>query len=162
MEKKDLCLVCQVTPSWSQICKEVQKPCCSRRPGWLSFLDDNHFYLPEISKYFFWGGLAPAHQVIKKLRMDHVWVYTLYFTSCCNAIECDKKSKSACQLLKFWMHVLGREINIFTENLFLVSKLKKVTISFQIGLFSHKKSHLPNSTRNRFATWQRSKCNVYC
>ena len=25
----------------------------------------------------FGGGLAPAHQVIKKLKMDHLWVYTL-------------------------------------------------------------------------------------
>ena len=30
----------------------------------------------------FGGGLAPAHQVIKKLKMDHLWVYTLYPTSC--------------------------------------------------------------------------------
>ena len=26
-------------------------------------------------------GMAPAHQVIKKLKMDHLWVYTLYPTS---------------------------------------------------------------------------------
>ena len=25
--------------------------------------------------------MAPAHQVIKKLKMDHLWVYTLYPTS---------------------------------------------------------------------------------
>ena len=30
----------------------------------------------------FGGELAPAHQVIKKLKMDHLWVYTLYPTSC--------------------------------------------------------------------------------
>ena len=24
----------------------------------------------------FGGGLAPVHQVIKKLKMDHLWVYT--------------------------------------------------------------------------------------
>ena len=29
-----------------QICKEVQKPCCGRGPGWLSFLE-------ECPKYFF-------------------------------------------------------------------------------------------------------------
>ena len=27
----------------------------------------------------FGGGLAPVQQVIKKLKMDHLWVYTLYF-----------------------------------------------------------------------------------
>ena len=29
----------------------------------------------------FGGGVASAHQVIKKLKMDHLWVYTLYPTS---------------------------------------------------------------------------------
>ena len=69
----------------------------------------------------FGGGVAPAHQVIKKLKMDHLWVYTLYPTSGRNGYRLkiidkkknDKKSKSTCQLLKFWMYVLGREINIF-------------------------------------------------
>ena len=46
MVKKPICLACQVTPSSSQICKEVQKPCCGKGPGWLSFLD-------ECPKYFF-------------------------------------------------------------------------------------------------------------
>ena len=35
----------------------------------------------------FGGGLAPAHQVIKKLKMDHLLVYTLYPTSCCNCYK---------------------------------------------------------------------------
>ena len=30
------------------------------------------------------GGLAPVQQVIKMLKMDHLWVYTLYPTSCRN------------------------------------------------------------------------------
>ena len=54
--------------------------------------------------------MAPAHQVIKKLKMDHLWVYTLYPTSSRN--ECDEK-KGACQLLKFGIRVLDRPINIF-------------------------------------------------
>ena len=50
----------------------------------------------------FGGGLAPVHQVIKKLKMDHLWVYTLSVPlHAATATECDKKSKSACQLLKF-------------------------------------------------------------
>ena len=31
------------------------------------------------------------------------------------ATECDKKTKRACQSLKFWIHVLDREINIFKK-----------------------------------------------
>ena len=33
MAKKYICLVCQITPSSSQICKEVKKPCCGRGLG---------------------------------------------------------------------------------------------------------------------------------
>ena len=33
--KKKIRLVCQVTPSSSQICKEVQKPCCGRGAGMI-------------------------------------------------------------------------------------------------------------------------------
>ena len=42
-EKKKRCLVCQVTPSSSQICKEVQKPYCGR--------DDYLFWMS--AQYFF-------------------------------------------------------------------------------------------------------------
>ena len=55
MAKKALCLVCQVTPSSSQICKELQTPCCGRGPGWLSFLDEcpkrYFFQLRKLNKY---------------------------------------------------------------------------------------------------------------
>ena len=74
------------------------------------------FQLPKLNKYCLGIELDPAHQVIKKLKMDHLWVYTLYPTSCRNgATECDKKKKikRAYQLLKFWIHVLEREIYIF-------------------------------------------------
>ena len=88
-KKKHLGLVCQVTVSSSQIYREVQKPCCGRGPGLLSFLDECpkyiFFQLPKLNKY--WLGqveLAPAHQVIKKLKMDHLWVYTPYPTPCRN------------------------------------------------------------------------------
>ena len=45
--------------------------------------------------------LDPAHQVIKKLKMDHLWLYTLYPNSCRKGYKNDKKTKRACQLLKF-------------------------------------------------------------
>ena len=82
--------------------------------GWMPEI--NFFQLPKLNKYCLGVELAPAHQVIKKLKMDHLWVYTLYPTSGRNGYRLkiiDKKSKSTCQLLKFWMYVLGREINIF-------------------------------------------------
>ena len=67
---KKICLVCQVTPSSSQICKEVQKPCCGRGQEWLSFLDECpkyiFFQLPKLNKYCLGVELAPAHQVIQK------------------------------------------------------------------------------------------------
>ena len=46
--KKSLYLICQVTLSSSQISEEVQKPCCRRGPGWLSFVDECPKYI-----YFF-------------------------------------------------------------------------------------------------------------
>ena len=47
---QDFYLVWQLTPSSFQICKELQKPCCGRGPGWLSFLD-------ECPKYIFFSCL---------------------------------------------------------------------------------------------------------
>ena len=67
MQKKNLCLVCQLTPSLFRICKEVQKSYCGRGPGLLSFL-------PKLNKCCLGVELDPAHQVIKKLKMDHLWV----------------------------------------------------------------------------------------
>ena len=81
---KKLCLVCQVTPSSSQICKEVQKPYCGR-DDYLFWMSAQYFFqLPKLNKYCLGAELAPAHQVIKELNMDHLWVYTLYSTSCRN------------------------------------------------------------------------------
>ena len=42
------------------------------------------FQLPKLNKYCLGIEQDPAHQVIKKLKMDHLWVYTLYPTSCRN------------------------------------------------------------------------------
>ena len=42
------------------------------------------FQLPKLNKYCLGIELDPAHQVIKKLKMDHLWVNTLYPTSCRN------------------------------------------------------------------------------
>ena len=84
---KKLFLVCQVTPSSSQICKEVQKPCCGRGPDDYLFWimpKISFFQLSKLNKYCLGVELAPAHQVIKKLKLDHLWVYTLYPTPCLN------------------------------------------------------------------------------
>ena len=74
--QKNLCLVCQVMHSLSQICKEEQKPCCGRGQGWLSFLDKCpkyfFFQLPKLNKYCLGVVLGPTHQLIKKLKMDHL------------------------------------------------------------------------------------------
>ena len=40
------------------------------------------FQLPKLNKYCLGVELALAHQVIEKLKMDHLWVYKLYPTSC--------------------------------------------------------------------------------
>ena len=42
------------------------------------------FQLPKLNKYCLGVELAPAHQVIKRLKMDHLSVYTLYPTGCRN------------------------------------------------------------------------------
>ena len=42
------------------------------------------FQLPKLNKYCLRVELAPLHQVIKKLKMDHLCVYKLYPTSCPN------------------------------------------------------------------------------
>ena len=64
------------------------------------------FQLPKLNKYYLGVELDPVHQAIKMLKMDHLWVYTLYPTSCHNvttATECDKKQKTkrACHSLEF-------------------------------------------------------------
>ena len=113
-KKKTLGLVWQVTLSPSPICLEVQKPCCGRGLGWLSFSGwmpkiYTFFFLllPKLDKYCLGVELAPAHQVIEKLKMDHL-------TPCGNGYRLWLKktttTKRACQLLKFWIHVHLREI----------------------------------------------------
>ena len=58
MAKKKLCLVCQVTPSSSQICKEVQKPCCGRDDYlfWMSVQYNYIFFSAALSKQIMFGG----------------------------------------------------------------------------------------------------------
>ena len=46
MADKTICLVCQVTPSSSQSCKEVQKPCCQRGQ------DDYLFWMNAQNTFF--------------------------------------------------------------------------------------------------------------
>ena len=44
--------------------------------GWMPKI--YFFQLPKLNKFCLGVELDPAHQVIKKLKMDHLWVYTLY------------------------------------------------------------------------------------
>ena len=94
--------------------------------------------------------LDPAHQVIKKLKMDP------------NAVSHfmpQKKTKRACQSLKFWIHVLDREINIFKKFHVKIKFWSKV-IEHEIrgtnfwdtlygGVYSHNYNKLNNLRRFR-------------
>ena len=85
--KKTLCLVCQVTPSSSPICKEVQKPFCGRGQARLSFLGECPkctFLAAQTKKILFGGWTGSCAPGDKKLKMDHPWVYTLYLSPCHN------------------------------------------------------------------------------
>jgi len=42
------------------------------------------FQLPKLNKYCIDVEQANTHQEIKKLKMDHLWVYTLYPAPCRN------------------------------------------------------------------------------
>ena len=82
--KKKLCLVCQVTPISSQIVKKY-KSLTVERDDYLFWMSAQYFFqLSKLNKYCLGAELTPGHQVIKKLNMDHLRVYTLYSTSCRN------------------------------------------------------------------------------
>ena len=51
---------------------------------WMNAQYVYFFQLPKLNKYCLGAELTSAHQVIKKLKMDHLRVYTLYPTSCRN------------------------------------------------------------------------------
>ena len=46
------------------------------------------FQLPKLNNYCLRVELAPAHQVIKKFKMDYLLAYTLFHAA--TATECDK------------------------------------------------------------------------
>ena len=86
-KKKNLYSVRQPTFSSSQICKEVQKPYGGKGPGWLSFFESmpkifilNYIVFVFIIIILFLGvEVALAyHEVIIKLKMNHLWLYTLH------------------------------------------------------------------------------------
>ena len=116
MAKKTLPIVCQVTPSSSQIAVDEMIIFFGSMPNICIF-----FQLPKLNKYCLGAELAPAHQVIKKLNMDHLWVYTLYSTSCRNGYRSDKKNKQTNKqtnkkgmpVTEHLIHVFDSEINIF-------------------------------------------------
>ena len=51
---------------------------------WMNAQNIFFFQLPKLNKYCLGVELALAHQVLEKLKMDHLWVYKLYPTSCSN------------------------------------------------------------------------------
>ena len=96
---------------------EVQKTCCRRGPEWLSFLDKYPQYV------FFscrkWTSIVWGFSWLLRTRWKKSSKWVICWSTCrvphhaATATECDKKTKRACQLLKFWIYVLDREINIF-------------------------------------------------
>ena len=77
---KNFYLVCQLTPSslnYKSLAVDGGRddyPFCRNAQNIF-------FQPPKLNKYCLGIELDPAHQVIKKLKMDHLWVYTLYPTS---------------------------------------------------------------------------------
>ena len=62
---------------------------------WMNAQNIYFFQLPKLKKYCLVVELAPAHQVIKELKMDHLWVFTLYIPHhAATAAECDKKKET--------------------------------------------------------------------
>ena len=59
--------------------------------------------MPNVNKYCLGVEIFPVHQMIKKLKMDHLWVYTLYpfLSPAATAAKYYKKTKGPCQSLKF-------------------------------------------------------------
>ena len=51
---------------------------------WMNAQNIYFFQLPKLNKFCLGVELDPTHQVIKELKMDHLWVYTLYPNSCRN------------------------------------------------------------------------------
>ena len=73
------------------------------------------FQLPTLNKYCFGVELAPAHQVIKKLRKAHLWVYTRNLAPhAAMAAECDKKKGYDVHWNSEYMY-FDREINFFKK-----------------------------------------------
>ena len=114
--KKNLCLVCQVTRSSSQICKEVQKPSCGRDYCLFRMNAQNIFFLqlPKLNKYCLGVELAAAHQEIKKAQNgSSVGLHAVSHSMPRRLKNVIKKTKRSCQLLKFCIQVPDREINIY-------------------------------------------------
>ena len=82
--------------------------------GWMPKI--YFFQLPKLNKICLGVELDPAHQVIKKLKMDPNAVFHFMPQRLQDVIKKkNKQTKRACQSLKFWVHALDREINIFKK-----------------------------------------------
>ena len=75
------------------------------------------FQLPKLNKYCLGAELAPAHQVIKKLKMDHLWSTRCIPLHAATATESDKKKTNkqtkGMPVTEHLVHVFDSEINIF-------------------------------------------------
>ena len=88
------------------------------------------FQLPKLNKYCLGAELASAQQVIKKLKMDHLWVYThshfmpQRLQNVIKTTTTTTITKRACQLLKFWIHVFDQRdkhlLEIWCKNKVLI------------------------------------------
>ena len=71
--------------------------------GWMPKI--YFFQLPKLNKYCLRVELALAHGVIEKLKMDHLWVYKLYPTSCCNGYRMSSPESSNQNFLANYMNM---------------------------------------------------------
>ena len=77
-KKKNTLLVCQFRPAGLKFVKKYKSLAVEGGR-------DDYIVWMTAQNTFFFSCLVPAHQVIKKFKMDHLWVYTLYPPSCTNS-----------------------------------------------------------------------------
>ena len=75
--------------------------------------------------------MASAYQAIKKLKMNHLGLYTLHDLShsipqLLQSVKKKTTTKAVCRLLNFRIHVSDRAINIFSKFHVKIKFLSKV------------------------------------
>ena len=143
MAKKNLCLVCQVTPSSSQVLDWSTKPCCGRKPGWLSFSDECpksiFFQLPKLNKY--WSGgwtssCAPGTPRFSKAPITNGPVKLLLFTCNCRGLK-----RFAANMIKLSVSE--------TQWSSLLARTRALIRYISIWIFDFGPEKLPGLSRNR-------------